>query len=81
MNLISQIAKSKRCGLASLTIDGNLTHHSLPPVMTYYLDRKSLVWSINIKNSTFEIGNSAHEKLVNQFFNQAKFIDTIIKFK
>jgi hypothetical protein len=41
-NLITQIAKKKRCALASLTLD-NLSYHSLLPVMAYYLDRKDAV--------------------------------------
>ena len=52
---------------------------SVLPAMEYYLDKKNLlVYSINIKNSVYEIGNYAHENLVEKYFTKATFINTTI---
>ena len=44
--------------------------------MAYYLERKYQVKSINIKNSVYNIGNYAHEYLVNTQFLKVTFINT-----
>lgn len=55
---------------------------SVLPAMEYYLDKKNLlVYSINIKNSVYEIGNYAHENLIEKYFTKATFINTIINKK
>ena len=48
--------------------------------MKYYFDRKFLIKCINIMNSVYEIGNKAHENLIEEYFISATFIDTVINF-